>query len=124
MEILKPNDILVATLNSPQATPYDMLSNNVTGENTSLFTKDEYKASEYIQKAFKGEDGKFDDMAFNAAYDKAQDNFYQLTNSEYLKGLDEIAYSPFDVTRPKLANTINVSATLEKEFNPFKERKG
>ena len=124
MEVLKPNDILIATLNAPEATPYDLLSNNITGENTSLFSKDEYKASDFVQNAFKGEDGKFDDAAFDKAYTLAQQNFYQLTNAEYLKELDNIAYSPFDITRPKEARTFKVSATLEKEYNPFQERRG
>jgi hypothetical protein len=124
MEIVKPNDILIATLNNPALTPYDLLSNNINGDNTSFFSKDEYKQSDYVQKAFKTEKGTFDDEAFNKAYNLAQNNFYQLTNEEYLKNLDTIEYSPFDLTRPKFAKTFNVSATLEKEYNPFKERKG
>ena len=124
MEIKKPNDILVATLNNPQLTPYDLLSNNITGENTSLLPKEKYKESKYVQDAFKKENGEFDDISFDKAYSLAQNNFYQLTNAEYLKGLDEMAYSPFDITRPKFAKTIKVGATLEKEYNPFKERKG
>jgi len=124
MEILKPNDILIATLNKPEATPYDLLSSNINGSNTSLFSKDEYKQSEYIKNTFTGSDGKFDDLAFDKAYKLAQNNYYQLTNNEYLKELDQIEYSPFDITRPKFAKTINVSATLEKEYNPFEEKKG
>ena len=124
MEIKKPNDILVATVNNPELTPYDLLSNNINGENTSLLSKEEYKGSKYVQDAFKKEDGKFDDIAFDQVYKLAQNNFYQMTNDEYLKGLDEIEYSPFDITRPKFAKTIKVGATLEKEYNPFKEYRG
>lgn len=124
MEILKPNDILIATLNSPQATPYDLLSNNITGENTSLFSKEEYKQSEYVQKAFQGADGKFDEISFNKAYDLAKNNFYQLTSEEYLQALDQIDYSPFDITRPKFAKTFSVTTSLEKEYNPFREKRG
>jgi hypothetical protein len=124
MEIKKPNDILIATLSNPQLTPYDLLSNDINGSNTSLFSKDEYKQSEYVQKAFEGEDGKFDEVSFDKAYNLAKNNFYLLTNQEYLKSLDQIEYSPFDVTRPKFAQTRNVSASFEKEHNPFLERKG
>lgn len=124
MEITKPNDILITTLNQPQLTPYDLLSNNINGTNTSLLSKEEYKQSPYVQKAFTGEDGKFNDVSFDQAYNLAQQNFFQLTNQEYLKGLDEIKYSPFDLTRPKFADTFKVSATMEKEYNPFKEKRG
>ena len=124
MEIKKPNDILVATINNPELTPYDLLSNNVTGDNTSLLSKDAYKQSKYIQDTFKKEDGKFDDTAFNEVYKMAQSKFYNLTNEQYLKDLDEVKYSPFDMTRPKFAKTFSVSAKMEKEYNPFEVRKG
>lgn len=124
MEIKKPNDILVATINNPELTPYDLLSNNITGENTSLLSKDAYKQSKYIQDTFKQDNGKFDDAAFNEVYKMAQNKFYNLTNEQYLKELDEVKYSPFDVTRPKFAKTFSVSAKMEKEYNPFEVRKG
>ena len=124
MEISKPNDILVTTLNNPGVTPYDLLSKDINGENTSLFTKEQYKESDYIKNVFKGEDGKFDDIAFNDAYKLAENNFYNLTNEQYLKDLDKIEYSPFDVTRPKFAKTFKVSANIEKEYNPFETKKG
>ena len=124
MEIKKPNDILIATLSNPGATPYDLLSSNITGENTSLLSKDDYKKSNYIQEAFKDENGKFNDSAFNHAYDLAQNNFYNLTNQEYLENLNKVEYSPFDITRPKLSKTFDVSAKMVKEDNPFEVRKG
>ena len=124
MEITKPNDIFVTTLNNPEATPYELLSNNVNGDNTSLFTKEAYKQSEYVQEKFKGEDGKFNDSAFEDAYKLAENKYYNLTNDEYLKSLDEIEYSPFDITRPKNAKTFNVSSVMEKDYNPYKVLKG
>ncbi|MGV8961985.1 MAG: hypothetical protein ACOH2V_01210 [Candidatus Saccharimonadaceae bacterium] len=124
MEITKPNDILVATLNSPNATAYDLMASNILGDNTSLKTRDEYKGSKYIQETFKKEDGKFDDTAFNSAYDLAQSKFVQLTNDQYLKDLGKMEYSPFDITRPKEAKTFSVGTIYSKEINPFKELKG
>ncbi len=124
MEINKPNDILVATLNSPNATAYDLMSNNILGNNTSFYSKDEYKKSKYVQDAFKKEDGKFDDVAFEGAYKVAQDKYTQLTNDQYLKGLDKMVYSPFDITRPKDAKTFNVGTIYSRDINPFKELKG
>lgn len=124
MEITKPNDILVATLNSPNATAYDLMSNNILGGNTSFFSKDKYKESKYIQDQFKKEDGEFDDLAFNNAYDMAKDKFVQLTNEQYIKGLDKMTYSPFDITRPKEAQVFNVGTIYSKDINPFKELQG
>ena len=120
MEIKKPNDIFVATINSPNATTYDLMSNGFNVENTSLFDKDEYKNTSFVQKTFTDASGKFDEAAFNNAYNIAQQNYYNLTNEQYLKDLDTIKYSPFDITRPKNAKTFEVGATIEKEYNPFK----
>lgn len=124
MEITKPNDILVATLNSPAATSYDLMTNNILGKNTSLYTKDEYKESKYIQDAFKKEDGKFDDLAFDNAYNLAKQKYDEITNDEYMKNLEGIQYSPFDITRPKDAKTYNVGTIYSEDINPLKQLKG
>lgn len=124
MEITKPNDILVTTLKNPGVTPYDLLSKDINGDNTSFLSKEEYKSTNYVQDFFKGQDGKFDNIAFDKAYQVAQNNYYNLTSGEYLKDIDKIAYSPFDITRPKMAKTMSVSATLEKDYNPFETKKG
>ena len=75
MEISKPNDIFVATLNNPEATSYDLMSLNINPENTSLYSKDEYKQNEKIIQAFTSPDGKFDDNAFNTFYNKALSSY-------------------------------------------------
>ena len=124
MEIKKPNDILVATLSNPELTPYDLLSHNITGENTSLLPKEEYKNSTFIQDKFKDDDGNFDNVAFEEVYKLAQNKYQNLTDEEYLSELDKMEYSPFDITRPKFAKTFNVSTQIEKEYNPFEVRKG
>ena len=124
MEIKKPNDILVATLSNPELTSYDLLSHNITGENTSLLSKEEYKNSTFVQDKFKDNDGNFDNVAFEEVYNLAQSKYQGLTDKEYLSELDKMEYSPFDITRPKFAKTFNVSAQIEKEYNPFEVRKG
>ena len=45
MEINKPFDMLVSTINNPQATTYDLMS-EINPENASLFSKEEYKQSD------------------------------------------------------------------------------
>lgn len=124
MEINKPNDILVATLNNPQATTYDLMTLDLNPENTSLYSKDEYKNSEFVQQKFTGEDGKFDNIAFDNFYNMAAYHYYEMSNEEYLKGLDEVQFSPFDVTRPMGGKTFKVDVEYAKEYNPFKELYG
>ena len=40
MKIDKPYDLFVATINNPNATTYDLMSNNMNPENTSLYSKE------------------------------------------------------------------------------------
>ena len=122
MEIRKPNDIFVATINNPQATTYDLMTLDLNPANTDLLSKDEYKESKYVKDMFTGEDGKFDDIAFNNAYTAAAYHFQEMTDDKYLQSLSEVQYSPFDITRPKDAKTFNVNVEFAKDFNPFKDR--
>jgi len=124
MEITKPNDILVASLNNPSATTNDLMSMHLNPDNTSLFSKEDYKASKFIQDKFQTKDGKFDDTTFDAAYNLASAHYKQMSDDEYIKGLDKIQYSPFDVTRPKDAKTFKVDVEFSKDVNPFKQTYG
>jgi hypothetical protein len=124
MELKQPNDIFVATLNSPNASVYDLISNNIKADNTSFLSKEQYKATKYVQEQFKLPNGGFDDVTFDKAYKLAQEKYVQLTNEAYLDNLDQMEYSPFDVTRPKNAKVTNVSTFYTIEPNPFKELKG
>lgn len=121
MELSKPNDIFVATLNNPEATSYDLMSLNINPENTSLYSKDEYKQTKLIQDKFKDANGVFDDLAFDEAFNKAQSHYKDLTDDAFLKSLDEVQYSPFDISRPKDAKTFKIDVEYSKEYNPFKE---
>ncbi len=124
MELKKPNDIFVATINNPMATTYDLMSSEINPENTSLYTKDEYKEFPFIKKMFTTEDGNFDNLSFDKFYDVAEGHYNRLTEVDYLNSLDQVWYSPFDITRPKEAKTFNVSVEYGKDFNPFKQTYG
>ena len=121
MEITKPNDMFVASINNPNATTNDLMSLKLDANNTSLFSKDEYKATKLVQDKFKTPDGKFDDLAFNNAYTQASNHYAQMTNDDYVKSLSQVTYSPFDVTRPKDAKTSSIDVEFSKDFNPFKQ---
>jgi hypothetical protein len=124
MNITKPNDIFVATLNNPSVAPFDLISNNILGENTSLYPKEDYKQSKFVKDAFTTSDGKFDEESFDKMYKIATDKYVQLTNEEYINGLDSMQYSPFDITRPKDAKTFAVGSIYTTEVNPFQTLKG
>ena len=124
MELKKPNDMFVATVMNPQATTYDLMSINLNPENTSLYSKDDYKKSKFVQDKFKKEDGSFDDLAFNDYYKLAQVHYELMSNEMYLSSLDEVQYSPFDITRPKDAKTSRIEVQFAKDYNPFKQLYG
>ena len=121
MEIVRPNDILVASINNPEATTYDLMSMGLSPDNTSLFSKDEYKQSKFVQDKFKDKEGKFDEIAFNNVYNKIANSYYEMASDDYLENLDKIQYSPFDITRPRNAETFSVNVEFSKDYNPFKQ---
>ena len=121
MELKAPNDILVATLTNPNATTYDLVSSGLTPENTSLYERDKYKESKFIQDHFKTKEGKFDDLAFENAYKQSKLRFTEMSDDNYLDNLNEVEYSPFNITRPKDAKTFSVNLEFKKDFNPFKQ---
>jgi hypothetical protein len=97
------NDMFLATIRNPNATTYDFLNNNVNPLNTQLLPKDSYKDKPSIVAQFTKPDGKFDEVAFNKAYNTALFNYNQISNEEAIKNLDDVKYNPFDTSRPKEA---------------------
>ena len=87
MEITKPNDIFVATIGNPTATTYDLMTLNVTPENSSFFTKEQYKESKFVQDTFKDKDGiqiMKDYMASGSfARGREEKNMYSLDSRYY-----------------------------------------
>jgi hypothetical protein len=120
MNISKPNDIMVALVNNPTATTYDLKTLNINPDNTSLFSKDEYKNSEYIKKIFT-ENNKFNEVAFNNFYERAAKQYMELSDEAYLKELEKVEFSPFDETRPIDSNVYNINLEYSKEKNPFQQ---
>jgi len=55
--------------------PSDLTSMGVDPDNTTLSTPDFYKSTSKIQKLFTGQDGKFDNNAFNSYYQKAVQSY-------------------------------------------------
>ena len=121
MDITKPNDIFVATLNNPSATTSDLMTLNLSPENTGLLSKDSYKKSKYVSDRFTNEDGKFDEVSFDNFYKQAATHYVQMSDERFLKDLETVEYSPFDLTRPKDSKTFVAEVEYKKEFNPYKK---
>ncbi|WP_353330266.1 hypothetical protein [Bacteroides sedimenti] len=107
----KPNDIMVAVINNPNATAYDFASQlSLNKSNTSLFSYDFYKTRDLIKKRFTV-NRVFNINEYTKFYNRASSVYSKLPNdaSDFNnKFPDEVIYSPFDVTRPKGSKTFDV----------------
>jgi len=121
MEIVKPNDILVASINNPEATTYDLMKLDLNSNNTSLFAKEDYMNSDFIKEAFKTSNGEFDEQAFNESYNRAAFHYKSMGDEQYLEDLNTLQYSPFDTSRPMDAKTFKVEVEYSKDYNPFQQ---
>jgi hypothetical protein len=119
MNTQRPNDIFAAILQKPDATVFDLAASNATPDNTQLLSAEDYKQSAVVQKAFQTPDGKFDDAAFNKAYEKAANLYHQFDTDKTLA--NALQYDPLDFTAPIGSKKETVNPTITPDFNPFKE---
>lgn len=117
VDIKKPNDIFVAVLNTPDANVFDLKKSNMTPENTSLYSKDTYKESDYIKKYFTGEDGKFDEKAFDNAYLRAYNLYAESSDDKFLA--KALQWDANDLLRPIGSNVADNRPVISKDiYNP------
>ena len=87
-KVQKPNDIFIATLSKPDATVADLLKNNITADNTSFLTMEEYMETPFVKKSKRyNENGVFKEDVFKQDYILAAQKFLELTDE---KALDNI----------------------------------
>lgn len=104
-EVTKPNDMLLAVLNKPNASTADLLKNDINLTNTQLLSREDYKKTPLVKKAFT-QDGVFNEEAFNKVYDVAKYQYEQMDNSELMSNLMEtLEYSPTSFFRPLNSKT-------------------
>lgn len=94
-------DMLLGTIRNPHATTYDFISNGFKVENTQLLSKSEYRNKKSIKKEFTDRKGNFDETSFQKTYEKAKKHYQLMGDPAFLKNINEVKYSPFDVTRPR-----------------------
>ena len=120
----KPNDIFIATVNSPDASILDMYRSNITAENTSLLTAEEYMNTPFVKKNFT-KDGVFDQESFTVAYNKAKQNYEDLADQQSYEGLEKyLEYDIDNVYRPKDAKVRDTSFSFQVEQNPLHQSIG
>lgn len=122
MEITKPNDIFVTSTLAPSVNVYDLLKSDITPDNTSFFDKDTYKNTEFAKKAFKDDNGNFDELKFNDAYLKASNLYTELSNDKLLR--KNLEWDAYDFMRPIDSKTKKESIAITKDINPYKDLYG
>lgn len=116
-EIKQPNDILVATLMSPEASSLDLLKNDINIDNTALLSPDEYKATPFIKKHFTDDKGVFNEEAFNKVYNMAAQKYWELDDAKLKNNLEEyLEYSNTSRFRPTGAQKRDLA------YKPFQDK--
>lgn len=118
-EIMKPNDILVSTLVNGQTTIPELISNNITAENTQLMGPEFYKNTKAIQKQFSDDKGNFNESAFLQVYEKAAQQYSELLDVQTYQNLEKyIEYNQNDIFAPLTSKKSNISYEIQPEKNP------
>lgn len=122
--IQKPNDILIATLSAPQANVVDLLQNNITAENTSFLTPEEYKQTPFVKQRYT-QNGIFNEAAFNYDYLQAYQKFSELAEAESMNALsDYIEHAPQSRFASPGSKKWDVSAEYKRIHNPLQRQYG
>ena len=79
---VKEFDFFLLNQDNPEATTLDYTEQGFSGVNTQLLTPEEYKSKKSIQERFQTDNGKFDEVAFNKAYNTALFEYNKLVNPE------------------------------------------
>lgn len=122
MEITKPNDIFAISTMAPDVNAYDLLHSEMTPDNTSFLDKETYKNTDLAKKAFTGEDGKFNDLAFTQAYNNAANLYAEISNDKYLR--NSLEWDAYDYMRPIHTKTRLNTAEIVQDINPYENLYG
>jgi hypothetical protein len=77
-----------------------LYSSGIIPENTGIQEKDYYKDIPQVQDAFRGKDGKIDEVAFNQFYDSALRSYQEFAEIPFVeKALDAMGTTPYDSSR-------------------------
>ena len=125
MSDMNTQDWFGLVYDNQSATAKDFLRNGIDSSQVSLKSKDYYKNQESVQEAFKGEDGKFDENAFNDFYKNASIAYNSLSNTTFEESqLPDIEYDIMS-TLPKPGDKRqDITLDIINLKNPFLATKG
>ena len=124
-DIKKPNDWFVAQLENPSFDISNFKDVGLSADNTGLLDKNTYKNSKYIQDMFKGEDGKFNEVAFNQKYDSAALTYQKFANDEFEDTImEDVDWDPYSQLKPTDAKDRELDFTVRRVFNPDRLKTG
>lgn len=117
----KENDWFLAISENPDFQISNFMQVGLTPENTQLKDKSFYQNSQYIQNLYQ-QDGKFDQAAFDEAYNKAASEFQTFSNNSFKDQLlSDYQYDMYDSTRPIGATIKKPNIQIQKVANPLRQ---
>lgn len=98
----KDNDLMLNIVANPEYSLQDFATIGLTIDNTSLQDKDVYRNNPLIQKSFTDKEGKFNETAFNKAYNSAVYSYNQLASNQYNQdSQNQVIYHRDNIFAPK-----------------------
>ena len=79
----KEHDIFMTILDNPDASLENIIANGYTSDNTSLYSKDDYKTDDWVKQVFTKPDGTFNDEAYDNYYNLAMSYYNNLSSMTY-----------------------------------------
>ena len=125
MSDMNTQDWFGLVYDNQSATAKDFLRNGIDSSQVSLKSKDYYKNQESVQEAFKGEDGKFDENAFNDFYKNASIAYNSLSNTTFEESqLPDIEYDIMSTLSKPGDKRQDITLDIINLKNPFLATKG
>lgn len=117
---VKENDWFAINLLNKDVDALDLVANDINAENTTMFTSEHYKDLPAVREAFKdSQTGKFDETAFNNAYNSALYTYNQMANTDYEDALIKTIEKDPDDWFDTSAKIRDVSATVTLSDDPY-----
>lgn len=117
---VKENDWFAINLLNEDVNALDLVSNDINSSNTALQSREYYKSLKDVQEVFKNKDtGKFDEKAFNKAYDSALYTYNRMATTDYEKELLNNMEQDPDYWLDPGAKIRSTSATISLSDDPY-----